>query len=146
MKNQQMNAKALKFKNYLDGNNLAYFHCNELGDDAHTVIFQSQIPVNDIYLPVGIITDDTIYTIIRVQIAEKVVSQGIQSKLEEYINVLNRNYKVFKYMITEDGSIFLDACLPSSQECFDAEVVRAVLDVIIDHLQKEYISLMNQMK
>lgn len=146
MANQNMNEKAKKFQAYLDDNQLAYFHCQVIEDESGTAIFQSQIPVGDIRLPVGIITDNTIYTIIRVQIGEKMVSSANLHDMEDYVNELNRKFKVFKYMITENGSLFIDACLPSSSDHFDAEVVRAVLDVMIDHLQKEYPTLLEKTK
>jgi hypothetical protein len=44
----------------------------------------------------------------------------------------------------EDGSLFLDACLPSTNESFDADIVRVVLDVIVDHLTQEYKNIMKE--
>ena len=90
----------------------------------------------------GIITDNTIYTIIRVQVGSKLVREDNKIQLLEYLNQLNRSYKVFKYVAAEDGSIFLDACLPSTNESFDAEIVRVILDVIVEHLGHEYSNIM----
>ena len=70
------------------------------------------------------------------------VKEENKAKLNEYLNSLNRSYKVFKYVVAEDGSVFLDACLPSTNEGFDPEVVRVVLDVIVDHLTQEYKNIM----
>ena len=92
----------------------------------------------------GIITDNTIYTIIRVQIGSQLLKDENKLALLEYLNQLNRSYKVFKYVAAEDGSIFLDACLPSTNESFDAEIVRVILDVIVDHLNNEYKNIMKQ--
>ena len=72
------------------------------------------------------------------------MKEGNKAKFLEYINDLNRSYKVFKYVAAEDGSLFLDACLPSTNESFDADIVRVVLDVIVDHLTQEYKNIMKE--
>ena len=139
---KRINMKSKKFQSYLDSNDLKFLQQNVTHDEADTVVFQSNIQVEGQTLPVGIITDDTIYTIIRVQIGTGLVKEENKAKLNEYLNSLNRSYKVFKYVVAEDGSVFLDACLPSTNEGFDPEVVRVVLDVIVDHLTQEYKNIM----
>ena len=139
---KRINMKSKKFQSYLDNNDLKFFQQNVTHDEADTVVFQSNIQVEGQTLPVGIITDDTICTIIRVQIGTGLVKEENKAKLNEYLNSLNRSYKVFKYVVAEDGSVFLDACLPSTNEGFDPEVVRVVLDVIVDHLTQEYKNIM----
>ena len=139
---KRINMKSKKFQSYLDSNDLKFFQQNVTHDEADTVVFQSNIQVEGQTLPVGIITDDTIYTIIRVQIGTGLVKEENKAKLNEYLNSLNRSYKVFKYVVAEDGSVFLDACLPSTGGGFDPEVVRVILDVIVDHLTQEYKNIM----
>lgn len=139
---KRINMKSKKFQSYLDNNDLKFFQQNVTHDEADTVVFQSNIQVEGQTLPVGIITDDTIYTIIRVQIGTGLVKEENKAKLNEYLNSLNRSYKVFKYVVAEDGSVFLDACLPSTNEGFDPEVVRVILDVIVDHLTQAYKNIM----
>lgn len=144
MADERKNLKAVKFEEYTKANNLNYFVKNELHDDADTVVFQSQLKVEGQTIPVGIITDNTIYTIIRVQVGAGLVKDSNSARVQEYLNHLNRSYKVFKYVAADDGSIFLDACLPSNNESFDAEIVRVVLDVVVDHLNSEYKNIMKQ--
>lgn len=141
---KRVNLKAAKFEQYTAANNMNFFNKNELKDDADTVVFQSNIKVEGQTIPVGIITDNTIYTIIRVQVGSALVKDSNKAKFLEYLNNLNRSYKVFKYVAADDGSVFLDACLPSTNDSFDAEVVRVVLDVIVDHLNTEYKNIMKQ--
>ena len=144
MADERKNLKAVKFEEYTKANNLNFFVKNELHDDADTVVFQSQLKVEGQTVPVGIITDNTIYTIIRVQVGAGLVKDSNSAKVLDYLNQLNRSYKVFKYVASEDGGIFLDACLPSNNESFDAEIVRVVLDVVVDHLNSEYKNIMKQ--
>ncbi len=166
MADERKNLKAVKFEEYTQANNLNFFVKNEVHDEADTVVFQSQLKVEGQTVPVGIITDNTIYTIIRVQVGaglvkegnsakvldknssllihRLLVKEGNSAKVLDYLNQLNRSYKVFKYVASEDGGIFLDACLPSTNESFDAEIVRVVLDVVVDHLNSEYKNIMKQ--
>ncbi len=144
MADERKNLKAVKFEEYTQKNNLNFFVKNEVHDEADTVVFQSQLKVEGQTVPVGIITDNTIYTIIRVQVGAGLVKKENSAKVLDYLNQLNRSYKVFKYVASEDGGIFLDACLPSTNESFDAEIVRVVLDVVVDHLNSEYKNIMKQ--
>lgn len=141
---KRVNLKAQKFEAYTQANKMDFFVKNEMKDDADTVVFQSNLKIEGQTIPLGIITDNTIYTIIRVQIGSQLLKDENKLALLEYLNQLNRSYKVFKYVAAEDGSIFLDACLPSTNESFDAEIVRVILDVIVDHLNNEYKNIMKQ--
>lgn len=140
----RLNLKASKFEKYLEDNKIDFFQKEEANDESGTVIFKSNIRVEGQVLPMGIITDNTIYTIIRVQVGAQLVKDSNKDKFLDYLNNLNRSYKVFKYVAAEDGSVFVDACLPSTNESFDAEIVRLVLDVVVDHLNSEYKTIMKQ--
>ena len=140
----KINLKSSKFETYTKASNMDFFVKNEMHDDVDTVVFQSNLKVEGQTIPLGIITDNTVYTIIRVQLGAYVLNETNKPILLNYLNKLNRSFKVFKYVIAEDGSIFLDACLPSTNDSFDAEIVRVVLDVIVDHLNNEYKNIMKQ--
>ena len=141
---KRVNLKAKKFEAYIQKNNMNFFNKNEVHDEADTVVFQSNIKVEGQTIPMGIITDNTIYTIIRVQVGSQLVKDSNKAKFLEYLNTLNRSYKVFKYVAADDGSIFLDCCLPSTTDSFDPEIVRVVLDVVVDHLNSEYKNIMKE--
>ncbi len=141
---KRVNLKADKFEQYTKDKNMDFFIKKELHDEAGTVVFQSNLKVEGQTVPVGIITDNTIYTIVRVQVGSGLVKDSNKAKFLEYLNGLNRSYKVFKYVASEDGSVFLDACLPSTNDSFDPEIVRVVLDVVVDHLNSEYKNIMKQ--
>lgn len=147
---KRINLKAQKFEKYTQDHQLNFFNKVEVKNDkgerdaAETTVFQSNIRVEGQTIPVGIITDNTIYTIIRVQVGSGLIKESNKNKFLEYLNTLNRSYKVFKYVAAEDGSVFLDACLPSTNDSFDPEVVKVVLDVIVDHLNHEYKNIMKE--
>ena len=139
------NLKADAFEKYLKDHGMNFFLKSPVpGDENGTVVFKSNIQAEGQTLPVGIITDNTIYTIIRVQIGQGLIKDSNRDTFNAFLNELNRSYKVFKYVAADDGTVFLDSCLPSTQEHFDPELVRVVLDVIVNHLQEEYKNIMKK--
>ncbi|MDY6084318.1 MAG: histidine kinase [Dialister sp.] len=141
---KRVNLKADKFEKYLNDRDMKFFEKSAARDETETVLFRSNLNIDNQKLPVVVITDNTIYTIIRVQVGTGLVSVDNKERMSEYLNEMNRSYKVFKYVYAEDGTIFLDCCLPSTNESFDPEVVRVVLDVVVDHLNTEFKVLMKK--
>ena len=94
------------------------------------------------YLSLALIFDTTIYSVFRIWVANNVVNDGNRSQVETFINEMNRQYKVFKYYTSENGDLVLDCCIPSTDEDFDPEMVRAVIDVALHHLQEKYSEIM----
>ena len=88
---KRVNLKAAKFQKYLDDNKLTFFRRDASNDEADTIVFQSNIQVEGQTLPVIIITDSTIYTIIRVQVGAGLVKEDNHVKFGEYLNGLNRS-------------------------------------------------------
>lgn len=74
-----MNSKAEAFKNYLDGNDLGAFEIEEVaGDEQGTVIFRSNVSTEGQQLPTIVLVDDSVFTMIRIQ-----VSPGARTKENE---------------------------------------------------------------
>jgi hypothetical protein len=48
---------------------------------------------------------------------------------------------VFKYYISEQNDVVLDCCIPAGDAQFDPEMIRVLLDVILNHLGEEYDSM-----
>jgi tRNA U38,U39,U40 pseudouridine synthase TruA len=136
------NLKAEKFEKYLKDHNITFFTRHDLNDESQSVLFRSNIEAEGQRLPVNVVTDSSIYTIIRVLVGTSVVKDSNREKFMEFLNDLNRHYKVFKYVASEEGDLFLDCCLPSTNDSFDPVIVHAVLDVVVQHLQEEYSKIM----
>lgn len=138
-------SKADKFEAYLKAHDMNFFLKSPVaGDPNGTVVFKSNIQAEGQTLPVGIITDNTIYTIIRVQIGEKLIKDSNRESFNAYLNKMNGSYKVFKYVASDDGTVYLDSCIPCTEDAFDPELVRVILDVIVSHLQEEYKNIMKE--
>lgn len=60
-----MNQKAERLQAYFAEKNLNFFQVQEMTDEFNTVLFRSNIEIQKQVLPTVIVTDDTIWTIIR---------------------------------------------------------------------------------
>ena len=71
-----VNKKADSFEKYLKDNNLNFFTRFDKRDENQTVLFRSNIQVEGQQLPVNVITDRTIYTIIRVFVGQHIIKEN----------------------------------------------------------------------
>ena len=108
-----------------------------LDDEYQSVLFRSRIEVRGQMLPMVIIIDKSVFTIIRTQIVTG-IEEAQADKLKAYLNDLNRDYKIFKYYLREDGNVYLDICLPFVDESFDSQMVQLMLSILVKHLEAVY--------
>lgn len=139
-----MITKVEKFDKFLEEKEIQCFQKEVIEDELGTTAYRSFMEVEGQNLPILVIVDNSIYTMVRVQIATKVIKEHNLEKVLEYINELNRQYKVFKYFITAEGDLYLDSCLPSTNETFDGEIVYTIIDVLLKHLVEHYANLMGK--
>ncbi len=143
-----MNPKAEKFAKMIEqlpDDNV--FQAREVEDGGeHVTLFQSSLEVTtDLYVPLGVFIDDSIYTIIRVAVMLEAVNDENRARVRNFLADMNRQYK-FKHYENEDGDILIDACIPSDAEHFDPETVAIVIDMLWDHLKKQYESIEKAVK
>ena len=138
-----MNKKAQLFQEYLQEKNINCFQVQAVPEDAlNTVVFRSSIEVEGQQLPTLVITDSSIYTMIRVRVANQALKEGNEEALIKAINKINAQYKIFKYYFAEDGALILDSYLLEKPEELDGDMVYTVLDIIVKHLLAEYKNIM----
>jgi len=131
-----------KFKAFLEENDLSFFDDPQSFDDEyHTTRFNSRIEAKGQIMPMAIFIDDSIFTIIRTNVAAGINVKNVD-RIKNYLNALNAEYKIFKYYLREDGSIYLDVCVPSVAETFDGIMIRTLLGIIVKHLEDVYEDLM----
>lgn len=136
-----MNKKAEAFQAYLEKAGIEAFEMEDMHDDElHTIIFRTFIEAEGAKLPMIFVLDDTIYGSIRVLVAPKVLKETNEKALYQLINEYNRMYK-FKYCIDEEGALLLDVCYISDEEV-NGEIVSALFDVIIQHMEEAYKKIM----
>ena len=140
-----MNQKAEKFSEMLkqlpDDN---IFEMREVEDGGdHLVLFQSSLEAKkDLFVPMGVFIDDSMFTVVRVAAMLDAVNDGNRARVRDFLADMNRLYK-FKHYENDEGDILIDASIPADAEHFDPEAVAAVIDMIWDHLKSQYGALEN---
>ena len=137
----ESNTKALDFQEFLVDNNTNVFSTESLEDEYQTVMFRSRIEAKGQILPMAILIDTSLFTIIRTQIVTGITADK-RPRLEHYLNELNAQYKIFKYYLRDDGVIYLDICLPYVDETFDSKMIQLMLSILVQHLEASYDDLM----
>ena len=135
-----MNKKAELFNEYVStlGNDI--FSIQETQDDFDTVLFRSSLEVKDGYqVPMIVVLDNTVYSIVRIWAALRSVTAENSTKIADYINQMNRQFKSFKYYVNEDGDLVLDAVVPCDAEHFAAKLMTEIIDSAYAHLQEVYV-------
>lgn len=138
----ESNEKALKFQEFLIESNINVFSTESIEDDYSTVIFRSRIEAKGQILPMAILIDTSIFTVIRTQIITGIPAEK-HGNIKEYLNGLNTQYKIFKYYLREDGTVYLDICLPFVDETFDSKMIQLMLSVLVQHLEAVYEDIMS---
>ena len=133
--------KAEKFQAFLKDNDINYFESQTLSDEFHTTIFRSRIEAKGQIMPMAIFIDDSIFTMIRTQVATGINEKNIDS-IKSHLNMLNAEYKMFKYYLSEDGNIYLDICVPFVDETFDSRMIQTLLPILVQQLETVYEDLM----
>ena len=138
---EQGNMKAEKFKAFLKENDINFFESQTLTDEFHTTIFRSRIEAKGQVMPMAIFIDDSIFTIIRTQVATGINAKNTD-RIKDHLNELNAEYKIFKYYLREDDNIYLDICLPFVDETFDSRMIQTLLPILVEQLETVYEDLM----
>ena len=137
-----MNLKATKFTNFINERNINVFQMQEIDGDMHPVVYRSAMEVGGQNLPTMMVIDESIYVMLQVRVGAGLVKDSNRAAVMAHMNSLNENYKVFKYYANENGDIVIESCIPTTDEEFMPELVHAVIDVVLKHLNEEYPKLM----
>ena len=134
-----MNVKAEKYEKMLEENKIVnVFQKEEVNDELKTVLFRSQMEIEGLMLPIVVILDNSIYSIIRTLVIGKGVNEKNKNDVINVLNSLNATYKSFKYIVSDNGEVILDTCITSSDEGFDPNLIRVMIDVAIKNLNDNY--------
>ena len=137
-----LNVKAQKWQTYLKEQKITCFQSRIGGDGKHTVVFRALMEINGHRLPFLIYTDDSIYIVVKVLLAEAGVTVDNKPALLEYMDEMNRSYKLFKYATSPENDVELLCCLLYTEEGFDPSMVQTAIDLMMSHLIENYSALM----
>lgn len=127
---------AKTFEEYIKKENITGFQVREAGDERNTVIFESEIEVEERRLPIAVIIDSTAYATIRIRLAQNAVDDTNAMLLTGWLMRQNQDSRLVKFYLTSDTAILADVVIPHNPEAFDPEVMVSVLRVFIRDITK----------
>lgn len=139
-----MNVKAEVFNKYLEEKEIEAFQVEEIADDAqNTVVFRSHVVVEGQQLPTLVLLDDSVFSMIRVQISPKARTEENELAVLRMVSEQNMKYKPFKLYFDQNGALILDVCLlmPGREEKdfpVLGEEIYGMFDVLIKFLEENY--------
>ena len=137
-----INAKTAKLKEFFAENKIECFQVEERNDENETAVFHSLMQVKGQTLPFAILLDKSVYGLLQVRLAPEIIKGDVLAKVATYLNEMNNNYRVFKFVITNEGDLLLNACIVSKDDAFDPALVNAIIAETVKFLEAEYASIM----
>ena len=137
-----INAKTAKLKEFFAENKIECFQVEERNDENETAVFRSLMQVKGQTLPFAVLIDKSVYALLQVQLAPALVKDEAFAKIAGFLNEMNNNYRVFKFVVTNEGDLLLNACIVSKDDAFDPALVNAIIAETVKFLEAEYASIM----
>ena len=137
-----INAKTTKLKDFFAENKIECFQVEERNDENETAVFRSLMQVKGQTLPFAVLLDKSVYALLQVQLAPAIIKGEVLGKVAAYLNEMNNNYRVFKFVVTNEGDLLLNACVVSKDDNFDPALVNAIIAETVKFLEAEYASIM----
>ena len=110
-------------------------------DNQRTAVFRSHITTEGQQLPTVVILDESMFGLIRVQIAPKALSEENRLELLEMVNEESAGYKPFKFYLNKEGDLIMDVCLVLEDKA-NGDSIYAMFALIIDYLNANYRNFM----
>ena len=130
-----MNPKSLLFDKFLKEEEIISFERKDFDDEDGTVVYRSYIksPLWD--MPLFVILDNSIYSVVRLVLGpEKVTAQNMNA-LNALINRDNATYKNYKLYIDEqDSSLYLDCVYMCGDDACEPALMYALMSSIVDYI------------
>lgn len=137
--------KVAAFQQYLTENNISGFGVQDFQNEVHAQAFRSNLPIEGQNLPFMILLDDSVYTILQVQVATSIARGDKRERICAYLNDLNEQYRMLKYSADAQGNVLLTCCIPAGTQHFEPALVIAILNQIQGHLNALYPDIMKQL-
>ncbi|MFC2741263.1 hypothetical protein [uncultured Selenomonas sp.] len=137
--------KAAKLQAYLVQEKISGIEMHKAEDAVHSHVFRSNLPLRGQDLPFMILVDDSVYTLIQIEIAARIVTAEKKPAVTSYLDGLNNEYRMLKYNSDEAGNLLLTCCIPSGVEQFDPSLIVALVNQIQGHLEAVYPDIMKHL-
>lgn len=138
----QTNKKRSLFDRFLREEEISCFDVKAIGDEEGTVLYRSYLDTALGTMPLYVILDSSIYTVIRVVVGGGIVTENNRVALMEFANAANRQYKKFKFYVEDsDQTFYLDCVYMSRSEEFVPQLLYGLMNSIIEYIDAAVPSL-----
>ena len=141
-----MNQKAQLFLDRMAQLQITAFQGEEMADELHTVVFYSHLEVNGQLLRFQVILDDSMYVIVRIYVAEGLITSSRRYHIFKILNGFNKNYKLFKFYVDDARNLVFDCTMTFIDDAFDPQMVQQAIEVAQNYLNQEYAGMMKAIK
>ena len=146
MENKELvNVRAKRLKEFFTENKIECFEIAETNDESKATIFRSKMQIKGQILPFAILIDNSVYSLLQVQIVSGLVKGEVFDRIAKYLNDFNNNYRVFKFVVTPEGDLLLNACLVTEDSSFNPALVNAIIGECAKFLEVEYAGIMEHL-
>lgn len=130
-----MNKKSTAFDKFLVDENIDCFDKKELNDEDKTVIYRSYVQTEIGDMPIFVLLDETIYSVMRVVVGSGVITESNRGAALNYLNKVNSAYKSFKYYIEpDDDTLYLDCIYMSGETNFEPRLLYVLMNQVVQYL------------
>lgn len=130
-----MSEKSKLFDRFLVDEKLDCFDVHSLDDEDDTTLYRSYVQTDIGDMPIFVILDKSIYSIVRLVVAPGAVPAGGTEALHAFINRENSNFKSFKYYIEEeDRTLYLDCVYMCGDSCFEPQLLYVLMNQIVKYI------------
>lgn len=130
-----MNPKALSFDKFMKEEEITAFERKDFDDEDGTVVYRSYIksPLWD--MPLFVILDNSVYSVIRLVVGPEKVTPANLAAINAFINRENATYKNYKlYVDDQDNSLYLDCVYICADDGFEPALMYALMTSIVDYM------------
>lgn len=138
MANAKVNAKTEKLRKYFADNKMEMFVAQDVGDANETTVLRTRMEIGKTLLPMAILIDKSAYMLIQVELMPKLVAADKFNKFAKSLNALNNAVRLFKFTLSGQGDLMLNATLTFPDEQFEPVLFHAILVEIMKYLDKDY--------
>lgn len=144
---QEINRKQIKFDQFLKEEEISCFDVKAIGDESDTVLYRSYLDTAIGTMPLYVILDSTIYTVVRIVVGGGVINDENRAGLMEFLNGENRQFKKFKYYIEDsDNTLYLDCVYMCRSDEFVPQLLYGLLNSLIEYIDETVPTLKMIMK
>ena len=141
----EMATKARAFRDFLDAKEIKAFVSETIENDPEqATVFRSRVEVDGQALPLLVLLDRSIFSMIRVKISTKCKTEENELAVLQLAHDLLRQYKPFKLYFDGEGSLILDICMITPDEKAEeiGDMVYGMFNVMITFLNENYRTMM----